>query len=90
MVDVFLRNVNERVYRKFKARAAAAGVSLGEAFESAVEKSAIEKPGLAGFMRKTYKLPKKYVNASERVDEIIGEAIMNDYPGYKRSHSKRV
>ncbi|MBI5635618.1 hypothetical protein HY993_01495 [Candidatus Micrarchaeota archaeon] len=87
MVDVFIRNVDEKIYQRFKSRAAQEGLGLGEAFGQIVEKGTFEKKGAAGWLA----LPKlklgKY--ASRKIDEIVGEEMLDDYNRYKRSGSKR-
>ena len=50
MVDVFIRNVDEKIYQRFKSRAAQEGLDLGEAFSQIVEKGFFEKKGAAGWL----------------------------------------
>ena len=86
MVDVFIRNVEDGVFRTFKARAAQEGVTLADELKHSVKMEHGTKLGAAGWLAlPTIKLGKRGKNLSKRIDEIVREAAWDDYNRYKRS-----
>ncbi len=91
MVDVLIRNMDPKIWAQIKADAAAHQRSLAEEVKEAFVSHQMKK----GTGRDLLKLPQwsgkneKTRNASQRVDALFDEAVMDDYRRQQRAHRTR-
>ena len=88
MVDVFIRNDDERIFRKLKSQAASEGITLAEELAHRVDNHHVEKKGGAAAwlaQLKPIKLGARARNLTGRIDEIASEVALDDYHRYQRS-----
>lgn len=91
MVDVMIRNMDPKVWAQIKADAAAHERSLAEEVKEAFIALKVKK----GTGRDLLLLPQHpgrgelTRNASQRVDEIVGKAVLDDYRRQQRAHRTR-
>ncbi len=85
MVDVYIRNVDATVYRQLKVNAAMGGITISEELKRWANNQDQGKKGIVAWAAgKKFKLRKEDVEKTIDLDEVIGEVVSNDYPGYKR------
>ncbi len=90
MVDVLIRNMDEGAFRTLKLRAVGHGHTLATEVQELL-KVVPEKKGAAAWLAaiKPIKIKGKYATtASQNIDKIIDEAIIDDYNRHKRAHRK--
>ncbi|HLD75929.1 MAG TPA: hypothetical protein VI874_02845 [Candidatus Norongarragalinales archaeon] len=87
MVDVLIRNVEEELYARFKSDAARRKIPLAEELKLAFENLQAKSGTGKDLMKIEPWRGKVYVkNASLRVDELAGDAALDDYRRIQRSY----